>query len=185
MRDRKNERQAMSLQVTDGLTVTVLPDSSHEFLMSTKEVANGYGTTKYSIQKAFLRNHAELQEGKHFETARTICPRGSNLPHNAVLWTKRGIVRLGFFIKSDRAKLFRDWAEELVISLDAQRDLFNQPAASRKPQKSIAEGGRHNRLSPKRMVDLLADICLIEDATLRTRIAQKLTGGYSYGKLPR
>jgi len=31
------------------------------------------------------------------------------------LWTKRGIVRLGFFIKSERAKLFRDWAEDFIL----------------------------------------------------------------------
>ena len=42
------------------------------FLMTTKEVANGYGTSKYSIQKAFLRNNTELNEGKHYVTARTF-----------------------------------------------------------------------------------------------------------------
>ena len=30
-------------------------------------------------------------------------------------WTKKGIVRLGFFIKSQQAKAFRDWAEDYIV----------------------------------------------------------------------
>lgn len=183
MHVKKNERQAMSLQVAEGLTVTIFPDSNHEFSMPTKQVALGYGCSDWMIRKVKERHGDELVEGKHYLSNVTICHAAYPGATRQVLWTKRGIVRLGFFLKTSRAKLFRDWAEELVISLDAQRDLFNQPAAVRKPQKTIAEGGRHNRLSPKRMVDLLADVCLIEDNALRTRIANKLTGGYGYGKL--
>ena len=31
------------------------------------------------------------------------------------MWTKRGVVRLGFFIKTSKAKQFRDWAEDYII----------------------------------------------------------------------
>lgn len=31
------------------------------------------------------------------------------------MWTKRGVVRLGFFIKTPMAKEFRDWAEDYII----------------------------------------------------------------------
>lgn len=33
-----------------------------------------------------------------------------------MMWTKRGIVRLGFLLNSPRAKAFRDFAEDLVLS---------------------------------------------------------------------
>lgn len=117
---KKEETKAMSLTVTEGLTVTILPDSNHEFLMPTKEVAAGYGTSKYVIQKSFLRNSAELLEGKHFikgvDILSTPHEKGVQIQPHQIFWTKRGIVRLGFYVKSPRAKLFRDWAEELVIN---------------------------------------------------------------------
>jgi len=79
---------------------------------------------------------------------------------------------LGFFIKSERAKLFRDWAEELIIKLEEQRDLFNEPIAPyRLPAKR-----NHNRITQDRLVDLLADVCQIEDKELRMSITNKLMG---------
>lgn len=175
MHDEKNQSKAISLAVTEGLTVTILPDSTHEFLMTTKEVAAGYGTTKYSIQKAFLRNSSELTDGKHFTTARTFCPRETKLPHNAVLWTKRGIVRLGFFIKSERAKLFRDWAEELVIDAVAGRDAINRVSTAHNALP--AKRTRANRLTSDRLLSIMADVTRIDDRELRLSIANKLMMG--------
>ncbi|HAZ00698.1 MAG: hypothetical protein A2W90_14575 [Bacteroidetes bacterium GWF2_42_66] len=111
----KNEKQTMSLRVTEGLTVTILPDSSHEFLMSSKDVATGYGVSEGNIRNQLHRNKEEFHEGKHFGTAVCFSNSGLQSVHNKVFWTKRGIVRLGFFIKSDRARLFRDWAEDLIL----------------------------------------------------------------------
>ncbi|EIQ01065.1 hypothetical protein OpiT1DRAFT_05632 [Opitutaceae bacterium TAV1] len=34
---------------------------------------------------------------------------------DVTLWTKRGVIRLGFFIKSERAKKFRNAAEDLTL----------------------------------------------------------------------
>ncbi len=62
----KNNEQVINLQVTEGLSVALLPNLTHEFLMTTKEVAQGYGTSKYAIYKAFQRNSSEMIEGKHF-----------------------------------------------------------------------------------------------------------------------
>ncbi|MDR0661741.1 MAG: hypothetical protein LBG19_13360 [Prevotellaceae bacterium] len=36
---------------------------------------------------------------------------------------------------------------------------------------------RHNRLTPERLLDIMADVCRIEDSALRARIAAKLMGG--------
>jgi len=162
----------MSLTVTEGLTVTILPSSDHEFLMPTKEVAKGYGATEYSIRMAKKRNHAELIEGKHFISNVTISHAASPGSSIGTMWTKRGIVRLGFFIKSQRARLFRDWAEDLIIKVDEAKDLFG----NRVPEvrKSLVGKGKHNRLSPPRLIDLLADVALIDNPELRHRIIDKL-----------
>ncbi len=59
-------------------------------------------------------------------------PHTKNIKHNATLWTKRGIIRLGFFIKSNRAKQFRDWAEDLIIFATEQAGLEQRLTALEK-----------------------------------------------------
>ena len=169
----------LPMTVTEGITVHVLPSEQHEYLMTTREVANGYGVTEYAIRKNKMSLSDELKDGRHFVSAVTIGNgKPGNLPSNAILWTKRGIIRLGFAMRSERARLFRDWAEELVIRMDEPRDLFERPVA---PAKALPAKRRINRLTPERLIDILSDVCLIEDRQLRERIATKLKGGYDYG----
>ncbi len=163
----------LSMTVTEGVTVRVLPDRRHEFLMTTREVAAGYGVTEYAIRKTLLRHDDELADSKHYVTAGTFCPGAKGIPHNALLWTKRGIVRLGFFIRSERARLFRDWAEDLVLAV--AEGVVAPAAVPARPARRI------NRLTPERVIDLLSDVCRIEDRELRERIVNKITGGLDYG----
>lgn len=162
----------LPVTVVEGLAVNVMPSDRYEFLMTSKEVAKGYGTNDYSLRKAKERHLDELAEGKHYVVGVTK-GHSFNLPHNTVLWTKAGVVRLGFFIKSERAKLFRDWAENLILRLDEQRDLFGVSV----PVKKLSTKRNHNRLTPTRMNRILADICKIEDAELRNRLANEIMGG--------
>ena len=173
MTDKKNEAGILlPMIVTEGVTVNVLPSTQHEYLMTTKEVASGYGTSVYAVRKALLRNSSEFIENKHVLTAETICLHDLKMPHNAVLLTKRGIVRLGFFIKSERAKLFRDWAEELIVKIDEQKDLFGVV-----PAKALPKKRNHNRLTSERLIRLLQLTHRIDDAILRTEIVNELMGG--------
>lgn len=162
--------------VTEGVTVNVMPSEAHEYLMTTREVAHGYGTSDYSIRKAFLRNSAELAEGKHYIKGVDILSnpskKGVQIQPHAVFWTKRGIVRLGFFIKSERARLFRDWAEELIINIAEEPTLFSQHV-----QKQLPEKRKHNRLTQERLADILAEVCRIENHEIRMSITNKLMGG--------
>jgi len=171
----RNDKKVMEMKVTEGISVNVMPNNDHEYLMTTREVANGYGTSEYAIRKSLLRNNSEFIENKHFVTAGTFCPRehqtALNLPHNATLWTKRGIVRLGFFIRSERSKLFRDWAEDLIIRIEEQKDLFGHVC----PARSMPEKRNHNRLTQDRLVDILKDVAMIDDRELRIRLVEKLT----------
>ena len=178
---REKAGSLLPMTVTEGVTVNVLPNEQYEYLMTTKEVANGYGTSPYTILKNKLRLENELVEGKHFVTAVQIlndkawtnCPRDLNIPHNAILWTKRGVVRLGFAMRSERAKLFRDWAEELIIRFDEECCRM----AVSPPKQLPAVRRRHNRLTQERLVDILADVCKIDDKALRLSITNKLMGG--------
>ncbi len=115
------------MKVTEGLTVSVIPNSTYEYLMSSKDVATGYGVSEGNIRNQLHRNKDEFQESKHYGSAVCFSNSGLQAVHNKVFWTKRGIVRLGFFIKSDRARLFRDWAEDLIINqIEKKQTAFNE-----------------------------------------------------------
>jgi hypothetical protein len=168
----KKENKAMSLQVTEGLTVQIIPNISHEYLMTSKELATGYGVSYGNIRE-HMRVNDEFIDGKHFVKGVSISDTLPNAQPHQVFWTKRGIVRLGFFIKSKNAKLFRDWAEDLIINkLDKQPVLFDIPANKQLPAKR-----KHNRLTVERMNSILLDVFKIEDTGLRNKIARKLEGG--------
>jgi len=105
--------------VTEGVTVNVIPNREHEYLMTASEVAFGYGCAESTFRSAMYRHADELLENKHWIKGVAKCntlEKSKNAQPNQVFWTKRGIVRLGFFIKSERAKLFRNWAEDLIIN---------------------------------------------------------------------
>jgi hypothetical protein len=138
------------------------------------------------------RHNDELKENVHFVKGVTNCytldesatrrrTGGSISPDTAqphqVFWTKAGVIRLGFFIKSEQAKMFRTWAENLILGVDKaiqvkeQLDLFGNIVHP--PVKSTP----YNPLTRKNIASILVDVCEIEDKELRMRIVTKLTGG--------
>ncbi len=168
----------MNLKVTEELSVIIIPNENYEFLMTTKEVAHAYGTSDYAVRKALLRNSEDIKENKHFirgvelisDKGGTNCPTLPNAQPHQVFWTKRGIVRLGFFIKSERAKLFRDWAEDVIINILDNGENFLQPV----PVLQAPKKRNHNRLTQDRMISILADVAKIEDSALRLSLITKL-----------
>lgn len=169
MQNQKND-QAMSLNVTTDLSVTVIPNSLHEFLLPTKDVAAGYGVSPGTIRKHSFDHSNEFIEGVHYLSGVTISNSAYRGSHRATMWTKAGVIRLGFFIKSERAKLFRDWAEQLILAVVGHKQPLLPAVTKRK----------HNRLTAERIIDILSDVCLIENRELRERIANKITGGPSH-----
>ena len=161
----------LSMQVTEGLAVAVYPNHEHEFLLPTKEVALGYDVSPYTIRQHLKRQNDELIEGKHYFSNVTISHAAKKGASRSTMWTKRGIVRLGFFIKSKRAKLFRDWAEDLIIKVDEHKDLFGQ-LVSKPPQLPLKRN--HNRLTQSRLVDIMSDVVRIENKDIRLSITKKL-----------
>lgn len=154
------------MQVSEGLTITLYPNSQHEFLMTTRDVANGYDVSENTLRGHRFSHKKELIENKHF--VKGVCitntfENGGIQPHK-IFWTKQGVIRLGFFIKSERAKLFRDWVEQLVVNYLEKK----LPALPETPKR------KHNRLTQDRLLVLMKKICLIEDNALRKEISDLL-----------
>lgn len=99
----------MQVTINNELIVEVVPNEEHEWLLSTKDVAEGYGLTVSAVQKYKDRYPEEFIEGKHWLLGQTVSGR------TTTMWTKRGVVRLGFMVNSEIAKEFRDWAEDYII----------------------------------------------------------------------
>lgn len=163
MTKENGSQQVINLRVTDGLAVAVIQNPNHEFLMPTKDVAIGYGISGGTVRDHQQRNPNELIYGKHYIKGVDISDTLNNVQPHAVFWTKAGVIRLGFFIKSERAKLFRDWAENVILEVTSPRAIL-PPVKKRK----------HNRLSQSRLVEILADVALIEDRELRLSLLNKL-----------
>ena len=159
----KENFQQLNLQVTDGLAVAVIQNPNYEFVMSVKDVALGYGVSSGNIRNQMFRNQDEFIEGKHFVKGVCFSNALPKVQPHAIYWTKAGVIRLGFFIKSDRAKLFRDWAENVILNVIA-KPISLPPVTKR----------RHNRLSQERLVSILADVARIEEKELRLSLISKL-----------
>ncbi len=160
---QKENFQQLNLQVTDGLAVAVIQNPNYEFVMSVKDVALGYGVSSGNIRNQMFRNQDEFIEGKHFVKGVCFSNALPKVQPHAIYWTKAGVIRLGFFIKSDRAKLFRDWAENVILNVIA-KPVSLPPVTKR----------RHNRLSQERLVGILADVARIDDRELRLSLISKL-----------
>lgn len=95
----------------EDLQIEVIPDKDHVWTIDTCLVALGYGTSESNIRRHKISKPEEFKEGKHFITV-----SNAHGGEPKTIWTKRGVIRLGFFIKTKRAKRFRDFAEDLVLN---------------------------------------------------------------------
>ena len=163
-------QKEIKMQVTAELAVNVIPNQNYDYVMTTKEVAHAYDVSPQNIRE-HQRVNDDFIEGKHFiKGVRISDTLGKNAQPHQVFWTKRGIVRLGFFIKSERSKLFRDWAEDLIINVLEAGENFLQPV----PVLQAPKKRNHNRLTQDRMISILADVAKIEDSALRLSLISKL-----------
>ncbi|MDR0618293.1 MAG: Bro-N domain-containing protein [Bacteroidales bacterium] len=114
------QNKKLSLVVNAGVTVDLSPDDKHEFLMAAQDVAKGYDVTMAVIQDSVRRHAVEFIEGKHF----------IHSPED-VMWTKRGVVRLGLFIDGPKVRRFWDMIEDLKLSPTPESsDTFTFPTTN-------------------------------------------------------
>lgn len=130
----------MSLVKFESIELDIVEDDAHEFLLTTKEVALGYGCKQDVIRQNKYYHSDELIENKHFIISR------NTKNQKIIQWTKKGIIRLGFFIKSKQAKKFRDWAEDYIVSPHAENNQIKQLQNTIMAQnKLIAEQSKQNQ----------------------------------------
>lgn len=167
----KNEAgTSLPITVMEGVTVNVLLSDRYGFLVTTKEVARVCGVGKVAVRKAKQRHKDELIEGTHFVIGSAKDYDEDSQDHS-LLWTRIGLIRLRFFIQKGESKLFRDWLEAIICDID-QKDGQNELDTTGK--RALRSD---NDLTPTRMNRILADICKIEDAELRNRLANEIMGG--------
>ena len=162
----EKKQQAMLVQVADGLTVSTFKHPNHDFLMPSKDVAEGYGVSASTLRTCMSRYPNDFTEGIHFVRAVSVVTPLKNVQPHAVLWTKRGVISLGFHIQGKKALMFRQWAENVILE-----KLGKTPKTVVLP---IPQKRNHNRITPIRMVGILTDIAKIEDSKLRLSLIEKL-----------
>jgi hypothetical protein len=153
----------MIVQVTDDLNVQLFTNPDFGFLMDTNTVALGYGVSPKTIRSHKVSHKDELLPSQHFILGAEKTGSYNQLPLDRVYWTKAGIIKLGFFIKSERAKAFRSWAENVILEVTSKP--VSLPVATKR---------KDNRLTPDRLLDIMQEIILIEDLQVRKRLTEKL-----------
>lgn len=111
----------MQLVKFNEIEFSLIENQEHEFLLSNKDVAKGYGVSIDTIRSHLSKNQDEFIENKHYIVDKSY--RNTR----KIFWTKKGIVRLGFFIKSESAKKFRDWAEDYIVNQNLNHRLSSEP----------------------------------------------------------
>lgn len=96
------------------LSLEVQKDETHEWLLDTESVAQGYGVTAENIRHHKRKRQKELVEGVHFTS---VSITNAGLKRSKTLWTKAGVINLGFHINSERAIQFRKWATDLILAV--------------------------------------------------------------------
>lgn len=117
-------KDLIKVEISDELVVEVQPNLEHEWLLSTADVAEGYGLSISGVQKVKDRYLEELEEGKHWVLGQTVSKLGGR---PTTMWTKKGVIRLGFLIKTPLAKQFRDWAEDFIIKKSDEEKAISIP----------------------------------------------------------
>ena len=114
----------IKVEISDEVVVDVQPHVEHEWLLSSKDVAEGYGLSEGGLRNAKFRYKDELEEGKHWVVSKSNTLGGTQ---QTTYWTKEGVVMLGFFIKTPTAKEFRRWASNYIVSKQAEEKAISIP----------------------------------------------------------
>jgi len=100
--------------------------ASEDYTLPTAEVAKFYGVGAKTIREHKKNHSDELIENKHFVFALDERNR------KRLYWTLEGVYMLGFFIKSERAKIYRKAVAKLLKEIKS-----GNVEVKPKPQKNL------------------------------------------------
>jgi len=178
----------MLIKKFENIDIKIIEDKKFDFLLSNEETAKGYDVRETTIRDHKSKHFDELIENKHFIVVTKSNEKEFNIKLSSktrtkTFWTKRGIIRLGFFIKSERAKKFRDWAEDLVLE-----KIENTQNSKRKEEVEVnllalnhaIEILRPSQASKIKMTEKLYQRLDLESCYLPKYTEEKLTRSLTY-----
>jgi prophage antirepressor-like protein len=134
--------------------IEIIQSEKYEILISTADIAKSFGISDVTIRGHKANHKDELIDNIHFTTGLYIPGQFGSYAPNTTFWTRQGIIKLSFYIKSDKAKKFRKWVEDL---------------ATNKPEDSSII-----LKMQKNLVAIYQDIIQIKDHDLRMSLSSKL-----------
>lgn len=137
-----NQIEPITVQIAPNISAKVQPDEAHDWLMNSTQAAYAYGVSTSALRSCKSNNTLEFVEGKHFLSVQNL--DAGNLTSKQTLWTKRGMVRLGFFLRSIRARQIRDWAEDFIVEAMNQAQTPPSVKADSKGQLSLSFGDNND-----------------------------------------
>jgi len=149
-------------------------NDERKWAMTIEEVAQGYGVDTSAIIKHLTRHVDELRNG--IERGRTICHTLGG-PQEKVVLYREGVIKLGMFIRSKKAVIFRQWATDLIVQHLDQNGV-NQNNFFKEFSEFRAES-REQFIENQKIFSKLAD--RIDDANINSssqfgKLADRLDG---------
>lgn len=138
----------MTLDILNGAK----PDSKHNWILSTRLVAEGYGVKPETIRSHKANHSDEIIQDHHYI-----------IDGVQTFWTQVGVIRLGMFIKSENAIEFRNQAEKYLVQA-LKPSLVSHSG-------SVENFNRSSTLIDDLVEDLADDILASE---IRTRLDRRL-----------
>jgi len=104
------------------LQVTNVSDE-RRWYMTVDQVAKGYGVARTTVMTHLKDHEDELRNGIEISSVGITDTIGRQQMRTIVY--RDGVIKLGYFIRSERAKLFRQWATDMVGAyLDSRNQDF-------------------------------------------------------------
>ncbi len=95
-------------------------DNKHDWLLSQNETCEAFSIDNAAIERLMEAHTETLSENRHYLTSTLVSGGSTTSP--IMFWTKKGIIRLAYYLKSDDALAFLDFAEDLDLTSDQSDD---------------------------------------------------------------
>lgn len=159
----------MEIQIDKNVSISLMPDKRHEYLMSTNEVALGYGVKPETIRSHKNNHKAEILENVHFTSVENF---NAGRKTCSIYYTKLGVIKMGFFVKSNRAVAFREWASKVILQ---EMDQTQSTSKIKLPKSTPA---KHIRITKELLLEMALDFHQIPDEQLRHHLVEKYIRKY-------
>lgn len=154
------------LKIAEGVELRVIPSDVHGFLVTTKEISRALKVSKDTIRANKCRG--DFKEGVHILSNYEVKDADGLLPVQCTVYTRKGLMQQAYHLRSGYSRQLRDWAEDFLMGRNSPRTNI----------KALPQKRRHNRLTDARLLDIMRDVCQINDVNLRISISDKLMGGH-------